>query len=174
MVKEHFFYRIDGWFNYTDKILYDVAVEKAQDGDFIVEVGSHKGRSATAMAVNIINSGKKIKFYCIDKWENSDIYSQFLYNINEVSNVIEHYKLNSEDASKMFPDESLHFVYIDADHSYHACRKDIEIWYPKIKKGCVLGGHDYVWNSVKDAVHDFCSKNKITPKIAINNWAITK
>ena len=36
-----------------------------------VEVGSYKGRSTSFMAVEIANSGKQIKFDCVDTWEGS-------------------------------------------------------------------------------------------------------
>ena len=68
---EHFYESIEGWFSGTDKKCYDDAVEKYKDDDVFVEVGSFKGRSSIAMAVNIINSGKKIKFNCVDTCQGS-------------------------------------------------------------------------------------------------------
>jgi len=44
----------------------------------------------------------------------------------------------------LIPDESLDFCYIDADHSYRAVSDDIRLWFPKIKKEGLLGGHDFV------------------------------
>ena len=38
--------------------------------------------------------------------------------------------------------EKLDFVYIDANHSYEYVKKDMENYYPLIKKGGVLAGHD--------------------------------
>ena len=35
------------------------------------------------------------------------------------------------------------FVFIDAAHSYHAVKGDIEAWRPKVKPGGWFGGHDY-------------------------------
>ena len=49
----------------------------------------------------------------------------------------------SEDASDFIHDESLDFVYIDGDHKYEAVRKDIHLWYPKVKIGGTIGGHDF-------------------------------
>lgn len=50
---------------------------------------------------------------------------------------------DSKDASKDIPDASLDFVFIDADHSYEGSKTDIEAWYPKVKPGGLLSGHDY-------------------------------
>lgn len=40
-------------------------------------------------------------------------------------------------------DGSLDFVFIDADHSYEAVRRDIDAWRSKVKPGGWFGGHDY-------------------------------
>jgi hypothetical protein len=53
-------------------------------------------------------------------------------------------RASSEIASNMFQDESLDFVYIDANHAYDFVKQDIELWYPKVKKGGYLWGHDYI------------------------------
>ena len=44
----------------------------------------------------------------------------------------------SKVASDIFPDESLDFVYIDANHAYDFVKEDIGLWYPKVKKGGIL------------------------------------
>ena len=53
-------------------------------------------------------------------------------------------KLKSENAVGLFKDESLDFVYIDAQHSYEKCKQDLELWYPKIKQNGIFSGHDYL------------------------------
>lgn len=47
-------------------------------------------------------------------------------------------------AAAHFADESLDFVYLDANHSYLAVRADLRAWYPKVKVGGLLCGHDYM------------------------------
>lgn len=54
--------------------------------------------------------------------------------------------------------ELLDFVYIDADHSYQGCLTDIKAWFPKVREGGIMGGHDYGSSSfpgVKQAVDQF-------------------
>ena len=53
-------------------------------------------------------------------------------------------RATSETASTLFQNESLDFVYIDANHSYEHVKKDLELWFPKVKKGGVFAGHDYI------------------------------
>jgi len=49
----------------------------------------------------------------------------------------------SVDAAKEFPDGSVDFVYLDADHRYHAVLADLSAWWPKVKAGGALAGDDY-------------------------------
>lgn len=59
------------------------------------------------------------------------------------------------EASKEFNDESLDFVFIDADHSYEGVKQDIKHWLPKVKKGGLVSGHDLHMLEVRQAVMDF-------------------
>lgn len=50
----------------------------------------------------------------------------------------------SNKACNFFADNTFDFVYIDADHSYRGCLEDLRCWYPKVKKGGILSGHDFI------------------------------
>lgn len=60
-------------------------------------------------------------------------------------------KMESEEAAKLFDyyasftknKEYFDFVYIDADHTYEMVKRDINLWYPLVKSGGIIGGHDY-------------------------------
>jgi hypothetical protein len=47
-------------------------------------------------------------------------------------------------AASQFADGALDFVYLDANHSYLAVRDDLHAWYPKLRAGGLLAGHDYL------------------------------
>ena len=171
----HFYTSVAGWFADTDKQVYDLAVDKFTDGDIFVEIGSFKGRSASAMAVNIINSKKDIKFYCVDTWQGSEehqrgqsaedidaiegrLYDIFIQNTESVKDYIIPMRKTSLEASKDFTDKSLAFVFIDASHDYENVKQDIHSWYPKIKNGGILAGHDWFAEQIKRAVYEFCGQ----------------
>lgn len=40
-------------------------------------------------------------------------------------------------------DDNLDFVYIDGNHRYEYISKDIELYYPKVKIGGMISGHDF-------------------------------
>ena len=46
-------------------------------------------------------------------------------------------------AAGRFADGEFDFIYLDATHTYSALRQDIVSWYPKLKVGGVMAGHDY-------------------------------
>lgn len=84
---------------------------------------------------------------------------------------------------KYFPDNYFDLIYIDADHTYEGCYRDILDWYPKVKKGGFLLGDDYrrhktrtgVRFGVIDAVNRFCGDNGLSffvfPK---SKWGLIK
>lgn len=55
----------------------------------------------------------------------------------------------TSEAVRTVADDSLDFVFIDADHSVEGVSEDILHWVPKIKPGGVLSGHDWNMDSVK-------------------------
>jgi hypothetical protein len=59
--------------------------------------------------------------------------------------------------------KSLDMVYIDGDHSYLGCKRDLAHSYHKVKSGGWIMGHDYcgVLPGVVQAVNEFCHTNKL-------------
>jgi cephalosporin hydroxylase len=179
---EHFYHTVgEDWFTYPD--LYSKMAEYFPDHAHFVEVGSWKGRSAAYMAVEIFNSGKVIKFDCIDTWDGSDehvnpespsfnpdivsdpnwLFLTFLKNISPVRHIINPVRTTSIEAASRYLDRSLDFVFIDAAHDYDNVKADIEAWFAKVKKGGYIGGHDYSesWLGVVNAVNEFLSNSFI-------------
>lgn len=178
---DHYYYKIHGWF--VQENLFTQMVLSCDDVNeyHFVEIGSWKGKSSTYMGVEILNSGKNIKFDCVDTWEGSEehlnpknvsyepllkipngLYNEFLKNINPVKSAINPIRMTSIDASKLYEDNSLDFVFIDGAHDYFNVRKDIEHWYPKVKSGGYIAGDDYVWPPINMAVKEFFDEKQIT------------
>lgn len=165
---DHYYEQIEGWFNYES--VYSQIVAKIPNNSHVVEIGCWRGKSSTFLAVEIINSGKRIKLDCVDTWKGSsehnldsesaqeELYISFLKNIEPVRDVINPIRTTSLWAVSLYKDESLDFVFIDASHDYDNVSKDIAAWIPKVKKGGILAGHDYAegtWDGVVKAVNDY-------------------
>ncbi len=85
-------------------------------------------------------------------------------NLGSKGEKIEWHLKPSVEAAKEIKDDSLDFVYIDATHSYDALTEDLNTWYPKIKKGGLVSGHDWHYDFIQKAVHNFADPkdHKIT------------
>ena len=47
-------------------------------------------------------------------------------------------------STPLFAPPTPHVPYIDARHDYCGCSEDIQNWWPKVKPGGIMAGHDYV------------------------------
>lgn len=158
----------ENWFSYPN--LYSRFVKELSNESKIVEVGCWKGKSIAYLAVEIINSDKNIKIDAVDTWLGSNenvhindayvktdsLYELFLNNIKPISYIINPLRMTSLDAAKLYKNESIDVVFIDACHEYQCVKDDIAAWFPKVKHGGYLCGHDYVdhWSEVKKAVDE--------------------
>ena len=177
---EHFYDRIQKktFFNYQN--VYERMIKEAPNDAHFVEIGVWRGQSVCFAAVEIINANKNIKIDAIDTWQGSPeqdlfeiekideektVYDCFIENIEPVKHIVTPIRLESMVASKLYQNESLDFVFIDASHTYENVKNDIFAWLPKVKKGCYIGGHDYgnnepeEVNGVKKAVDEIFGKN---------------
>jgi len=126
--------------------------DKYKDIELIgIEIGTSIGANAQVMCCVL-----PIKYlYCIDPYE---VYEQ--KDVNKKADTRNQYRIAKKmlkkyqdkvvfvkdysfNAMSRFADNSLDFVYIDGNHDYECVKKDIELYYPKVKIGGVLGGHDF-------------------------------
>lgn len=120
----------------------------------IAEIGCWVGVSTVALAT--VAKSVKGKVFAID-WFKSNAESTientgYYYNIKNIfeenireQKVDEHIKIipkTSIEASMSFPDNYFDFIFIDADHRYSMFKQDLIAWYPKVKVGGIIAGHD--------------------------------
>lgn len=136
------------------------------------------------------------KYFMVDLWAKQDdgIYRERTDNVDyeqcyrdcvalsEKDKRISLVRLPSVVAAITFPDESLDFVFIDANHSYRAVLDDMDAWYPKVKSGGLFSGHDYCpddtnwpnWNEVKSAVDRWSAERWIPFEAKCDSWWMIK
>lgn len=162
------------------------------------EVGTYKGETLSVIGQQRNNA----TLYAIDPWKNvssedyknTNDYIAFEDNAKQEENY-QAFKNNcwflesqgrlkvnrntSVVASTQYPDEYFDMVFIDADHSYSGVKQDVEVWYPKVKKGGFVGGHDYDYPGynfgVKQAVDEFVLKHSLKLELDCDyTWFIKK
>ena len=137
---EHFYQNIHGWCGF--KNLYARIVEQTEPPSHFVEVGAWLGKSTSIMAVEILNSNKDIKFDVVDTWDGrgdteyhaktkeGTLYKDFLANMEPVIDVVNPIRQTSVEASKLYENNTLDFIFIDASHDYENVKLDLKSWFP--------------------------------------------
>lgn len=127
-------------------MLNDLKFKKA------VELGVYKGQFTQTLARRAPN----MMIFAIDAWTTYDGYKD--YPEGDLESVgwnqavercfrypnVQMIKAWSKDAVKTFPDASLDYLFIDANHTYECAKEDIALWAPKVKPGGIVMGHDYL------------------------------
>lgn len=145
-----------------------------------VEVGVKEGHNS----LYILSKWKGKKLHMVDPWVNQDkkIYTDISNaddktqedRFRELKRKLElnykgRYELHrgySVPVSNTFNTSSLDFVYIDARHDYKGVLEDCEAWWPKLRVGGLIAGHDFVPDGnlkegsfgVQRAVKEFADK----------------
>lgn len=70
-------------------------------------------------------------------------------------------RMTSNEAAPLIGDETLDFVYIDGNHHNPQFQQDLDNWYPKVKPGGIVAGHDYY---DLDTLHYICEVKSTVDK----------
>jgi len=179
---------VPGWFNFSQ--VYAWMVDAAPDPAVFVEVGAWLGRSTAYLARRVQASGKRIQLYVVDSWTGSpgefwhekevaryggELFAVFCANMTRlgVLDLLHPIRAPSVQAADEFADESADFVYIDAAHDYESVAADLRAWWPKVKVGGWIAGHDYpTWEGVQQAVDEFFGRVSLFP--SATSWIVRK
>lgn len=147
-----------------------------------VEIGAFKGGSAWYGAS--IARKNNTSYHIVDSWSwpgSGELeYEAFCANMLDSGLQPIIHRKSSVLAAREFHDKSLDLVFIDADHSYSAVRDDIAAWWPKLKIGGIMIGHDYACPRDQDygviqAVNErFGKPDEISSGIKSPIWKVTK
>lgn len=145
---------------------YRKIISEVPEGGTICELGPWKGRSLCSVA-DIIKK-KKLKVIAVDiftgtaheadlvrQGKESDIEAIFRANMKRFGLDPVVHRMTTNEAAKIIKDKSLDLCFIDADHSFEGITDDLKNWIPKVKKGGLIGGHDYngmAWPAVRQVV----------------------
>ncbi|KAL3904778.1 MAG: hypothetical protein SGILL_009937 [Bacillariaceae sp.] len=162
-----------------------------------IEIGVQKGDNTRT----ILTQWPSCKsFKLVDLWQQQENYKDFAnvdnnkqealfektkQNLKTWENKTEYFRMYSTEAAKKIDDHSADFVYVDARHDYCGAMEDMQAYWPKIRPGGIMAGHDFLNNaemqritswqdwslcmdgtvnlgSVKGAVEDFAAEQGVT------------
>ncbi len=142
-----------------------------------LEIGVCKGEYSSVL----LDNSKLETLYGVDAWSNDEVLTRSsLKKCDRVPGKFdEHYEIAksalsrfgersklirmlSEEAANEFADNSLDFIYVDASHRFSGVVLDLILWYPKLRTGGIMAGHDY-WLKYRDEV-----------MAAVNGFAVEK
>ena len=127
-----------------------------------VEVGVQRGEFS-----NVILSRWSGKLYMVDRWKHVDCYED-IANVSDSDHIVcmEAAKevcarhggrgvcilASSQGAASCTADGWFDAVYLDADHSKAGVLADLHAWMPKVRKGGLIAGHDYLDGALPEGV----------------------
>lgn len=114
------------------------------------EVGCKEGRTTGFLLANL----PELRVIAIDPWmpipnaaedykdwDFAQIEREFWQNVGEHRNRLTMHQLPSYDAASVVGEVDIAFI--DAAHDFDSCMEDIRLWWPKVRVGGALCGHDY-------------------------------
>lgn len=187
---DHFYDKIDGWSSETDQgrlleTILPLIKPRANKKFTIAEIGVYKGRCTAMWNVMLLNKGIDFEYHAIDHFEGSsehekgvDYYSITLENLKSIENEERLKVIRSDSLSQVKKYKNSYFdvVYIDASHEYEFVKADIEAWLPKVRKGGIICGDDYIspgWEGVVQAVDEVFSRENVNV-VGVQQWWVQK
>ncbi len=156
------------------KFLFTLCYMQDLKGD-VVEIGSWQGRSSSFLA-RAVKESKNGNFYAIDHSEGNKGKEEFYTVDGSLNNLKENFRENlskfglmdtvnlldmvNTDASIQLKDKTIRFLFIDGDYTKDGVTKDIELFFPKLKKGSIVVFDDYFegFNGLLEAVDEVFEK----------------
>lgn len=144
------------------------------------EIGVEQG----VFSETLLNAHPTMTLHCVDAWQSHKAYRDHVSQekldefYRSTQDRLAPYKAVlhrgfSVDVAQTFPNASLDFVYIDANHDLPHTIADMAAWTPKLRKGGILCGHDYIRRKtqsprssphhVPEAVHAWTAAYHIYP-----------
>ena len=108
----------------------------------------------------------------------NDDYDMAKKRLKKYKNKIRFIKMKADEAitiSCLIPD-NLDFVYVDGNHDYEYVKRDLELYYPKLRTGGVIGGDNFEveFQGVPRAVLEFIDAKDLRLYGSDKDWWVIK
>ena len=151
------------------------------------EIGVEKGRYSEVLCM----ANPNLHLYSIDPWIKSayeqgipDGEASFISAYEKTQRRLAPYpnchivRKTSAEALSDFEDNSLDFVYIDANHDFPNFIFDLHNWLKKVRPGGIMSGHDYQvmsynkFNHVKRALDAYARSYRMIPLFVVGSFEV--
>jgi len=122
------------------------------DAKWIAEVGCKSGHTTAFLLERL----PQLHIIAIDPWKDignsaesysewnwKKIESEFWHRVEDHRWRVKQKPMTSLEAAREVADGSLDLVFIDAAHDYENVLADIRAWWPKVREGGMVCGHDF-------------------------------
>ncbi len=144
-----------------------------------VEVGVARG----VYSEILLKSIPGLELFCVDPWtvyrggrrggRKSVQFAAYDEAVGRLADYNAHIiRKFSTNAVKAFVNDSLDFVFIDANHNFDYVIEDIVAWSRKVKAGGIVSGHDYYKfndSGVIEAVNSYVNFHKVELNLTLRN-----
>jgi predicted O-methyltransferase YrrM len=144
--------------NESDRLVINQLVqENAKPNMVVFELGTYTGASSLVMLPHIQRNGGRL--YCVDwfqgnpgvqaaitqSYHTDDVLNVLLQNLSErgFREYVTVMVTTTEAAAAITANGVADLIFIDADHRYSSVKRDLINWYPKLKPGGLMFGHDF-------------------------------
>jgi len=147
----HIYQDIPGWFDWEKT--YRRWAEQVRPDGVIVEVGAYLGKSLSFLLVELQNLERyDVSVHAVDNWvgpepgvdgfSGLELEQGFYRNLKPLMIKPAVHRMKSLTAASMFEPESVDMVWLDGSHTYEDVYADLESWWPLVRPGGEIGGHD--------------------------------
>jgi hypothetical protein len=146
-----------------------------------VEIGVHRGE----YALDVLKMWNGLRYFGVDPYFTTVVEDYVdtvnagevrildmetaLENLSQHADRVAILRTTGKEAATSFVDGTLDAVFIDAIHHYSAVAEDLNTWWPKVRSGGILSGHDYILGrnlhtvfTVLPVVNEFCIQMRVT------------
>jgi hypothetical protein len=159
-----------------------------------IEIGVQRGLFAEAI---LTTWTRCTRYYLVDAWKQQEnyfeggnvadnvqdgLYKETQTRLQRWAEKTTLLRMFSSEAALKIPDDDVDFIYVDARHDYCGVKEDLELYWPKLKQGGIMAGHDYMtaedvavympeedWGICADG-----SRNNGSVKAAVNQFAASR
>ncbi len=148
------------------------------------KIGVEVGVAAGEYSEILCKANPQMKIYGVDPWKPLEGYRDYTHQstfdklrrgaearLNSLPNY-EFILDTSMAALPRFENNSVDFVYIDADHSFNHVANDVHEWLKKLKPGGIISGHDYFKPGNHARIHVVQAVNGYTSSWGIKPWFV--